>query len=517
MTQGREKSMVEKRQILIELRKGSSIRKISRKLHVHRDIIRSLAEIANAQGWLHPDSEIPTEEEMLHVIHLKHKPAHVLDNYLDSIRLWRQEGYTAVVIRRLIHDSFGFLVQIGALRRYIRRHFPKVYDPVMVRRTIPGATMDVDFGFLGLLWDEKLGKKRKAWVFSARLRHSRKTYRRIVQKQDLATFLMCHIYAFEHFNGVPEEVVLDNLKAGVIQSSIDNDKLNPSYYELAEYYAFRISPCLPRTPEHKGGVENDINFIKRNFWPEIREKLKNQPKFSFCKAQEAIEKWDREVANIRKIGGINRSPDEIFQTEEKATLKALPTTRWELSKWLQCTVGRDWRVVIDGSYYSVPYGYIGQTVHCRVTHHFVHIYFEGSCVAKHPKASSKGEYHRNHNHAPPFKEAVLNCTRDGLLENAKEIGPNTYILCEKILSDPRVDKLRPVRSILSLAISYEKGRLENACRRALAYKNTSYASVKNILENGLDFEAEQIVPYSERVFKYARDPKEFVTTHVKEI
>jgi transposase len=452
MTQGRRISVAEKRQILIELRKGSSIRKVSRALHVHRDIVRSVVDVANFQDWLHPDCVIPSEEEMQCIIAQKHQPAHILDDYRDNIHEWSREGYSGVVIQRLLQNNHDVFVHIGVLRRYLKRHFPKSIDPVMIRQTIPGATMDVDFGFLGMLWDEKTSKMRKAWVFSARLRHSRKTYRKIVPKQDSPTFLMCHIYAFEHFDGVPEEVVLDNLKAGVIQSSIDNSMLNRSYYELAEHYGFRISPCRPRTPEHKGGVENDVKFVKRNFWPEIREKQKQQPQFSFNLAQEAIEKWDNEIASIRIIRGINRSPEEIFTHEEKGSLKPLPVSRWECTKWLQCTVGRDWRVVIDSSYYSVPYAYIGQTVHCRVTCQFVYIYHEHAHIAKHPIANSKGEYIKNPDHAPPFKDAVLNCTRKGLLENSKEIGPNTHAFCQQMLSDPHVDKLRPVRSLLRLVV-----------------------------------------------------------------
>ena len=60
MVQGKEKTMAEKRQILIELRKGSAIRKISRELRVHRSIIRSLMEISKKEGWMHPDSPIPS-------------------------------------------------------------------------------------------------------------------------------------------------------------------------------------------------------------------------------------------------------------------------------------------------------------------------------------------------------------------------------------------------------------------------------------------------------------------------
>lgn len=175
MTQGKRKSMAEKRQILIELKKGNSIRKISRALHIHRDVVRSVVDVANKKGWLHPDCAIPAEEDMRSLIEQLHQPAHMLDNYRDTIRAWTQAGYSGVVIQRLLHNNHEVFVRIGALRRYLSKHFPKSIDPVMVRQTIPGATMDVDFGFLGMLWDEKAGKMRKAWVFSARLRHSRKT------------------------------------------------------------------------------------------------------------------------------------------------------------------------------------------------------------------------------------------------------------------------------------------------------------------------------------------------------
>jgi transposase len=341
MVQGKEKTMAEKRQILIELRKGTPIRKISRELRVHRDVIRTLIIVAASQNWLNPSSQIPSEAEIAFVVRSNHKPVHELDAHLDKIQVWYTEKYSAIVIQRMLHEHYNYPVQIGALRRYMRKHIRPIPDPVMVRSVISGKTMEVDFGFLGYLFDPSTNKKKKAWVFSARLRHSRKSYRRIVQRQDTTTFLLCHVHAFEHFGGVPEEVVLDNLKAAVIHSCVDNDMLNRSYYELASHYDFRINPCLPGVPEHKGGVENDMKYVKRNYWPQIREKLKTNPEFSFHQAQEALEQWDREVASKRKIRGIDRSPEEIFESEEKYFLKKLPDHRWEGATWTQCTVGRD--------------------------------------------------------------------------------------------------------------------------------------------------------------------------------
>jgi Transposase and inactivated derivatives len=203
---------------------------------------------------------------------------HPLDPYKEQIQKWDQDGISSVVIKRLLHDKCPCDIQ--AIRRYRNKHFPKRIEPVMVRPTIPGQDLDLDFGELGRFLDDDENLK-KVYVFSLRLRHSRMVYREITLDQKLPTFLMGHIHAFEYFNGVPANCIPDNLKAAVVKSSVDNDGINRSYQELAEYYGFVIAPCLPRTPQHKGGVENDIKYIKHSFLSEFlaqqREKSINVP------------------------------------------------------------------------------------------------------------------------------------------------------------------------------------------------------------------------------------------------
>lgn len=504
--------MTDKREILILLRKKYSIRKISQELNIHRKTVRSIRTAAIKKDWLNPNIDMPSDHEIAQIgIAQIARAAHPLDTHAEAIKQWRSEGMSAMVMQRLLEEMHSSCYGIGALRRYIRKICPEIPDPVMVRATVAGDTMEVDFAFLGYVWDESLGKPRKAWVFSGRLRHSRRAYRKMVWKQDVATFLMCHVHAFEYFGGVPYRVVLDNLKAGVIKSCVDNDMLNRSYKELAECYGFMISPCLPRTPQHKGGVENDMNYIKQSFWPVIREKQKTRPHLSLNEAQENLEKWNREVADIRKINGIGRFPAEIFEAEERITLQPLPAYQWEPTAWFQCIVGRDWRIRYDSAHYSVPYGLIGQTVQVRVTSQFLHVFFEHQQVAHHPRAKLKGEYQRNTYHAPPLKEAVLNCTREGLLLQAQELGMLVHQFCETLLSDPHIDKLRPVRCLLRLALTYEASRLDKACGRALAYKTIQYRSVKDILEKRLDQEP-LLNPTPKTMttnFKFARNPQEY--------
>ena len=180
----------------------------------------------------------------------------------------------------------------------------------MVRSTIPGEDADVDFGDLGTFEDDD-GECKKVYLISIRLRHSRKAYRSLVLNQTNNTFNEAHIHAFEFFGGIMHKIHPNCTKCAVIRASIENDGLNKSYQSLAEYYNFLISPCRPYTPEHKGGVKKDMNYVKRSFVAYFRAKQKElgvkTPKIRDL--QEAFERWQREVDDVHIIQGIEKSPN----------------------------------------------------------------------------------------------------------------------------------------------------------------------------------------------------------------
>ena len=101
--------------------------------------------------------------------------------------------------------------------------------------------------------------------------------------------------------------------------------------------------------------------------------------------------------------------------------------------------------MLDNAYYSVPYNLIGKTVEVCITDTLVKIFYENEEVTLHDRASKKWEYKRKAEHAPPFQEAVLQCSREGLLALAQDIGSFTHQVAYAILSHPSVDKLKPVR------------------------------------------------------------------------
>jgi len=517
MTKGKCKTMLDIREVIHRLREGHSNRRIWRETGVDRSIIKKIKILANLHRWLDVSLTMPTDEEISkfwNSTNKVQKKKHPLDLHRDSLEQWKKEGCSAIVIHRLLKDKCPCDPQ--AIRRYMHKYFPNPIDPVMVRHTIPGNDLDIDFGYLGKFLNDE-GIVKKAWVFSFRLRHSRRAYREIVLDQSSQTFLISHIHAFEWFGGVPKNVILDNCKAAVTQSTIDNDKIRRSYQELAEHYGFLISPCLPRTPEHKGGVESDVKYIKTNFLSYFlaRQKEKNVSMASLKELADSLNIWGKEVADMHIVHGIGRSPLEIFKSEEEKELRFLPKSRWELTCWSQSIVHKDWRIMYDCAYYSVPYQLIGKTVQICATASLIRIFYDHKEIAYHERAKKKWEYKRKVEYAPPIQENVLQCTREGLLSLAETIGPFTYKVAGEILSHPTVDKLRPVRHLLNLTRKYSKERLEKACQRACNYKIFSYVSIKNILENNLEskpseiYLPQKVIPIQQ--FRFARDPGDYKT------
>jgi len=507
----RRKGVVEIKEIIVRLRKKQGIRSIRRELRIHRKIIRKVKDIASIHGWLESENGFPTDKQ-IHTAWFGDKTAqvkeHPLDKYYDDFERWIEEEYTYVVMHELINDRYN--CSETTVRRYVQRKFPKKIKPVIRRITNPGEVMEVDFGYLGITYNTSEKRNRKTYVFSARLRHSRKAYREIVFNQKADTFFQCHIHAFEFFGGIPEKCTPDNLKAAIIKASFEDPIVNLSYRSLAEYYDFLISPTLPYHPHHKGGVENDIKYIKKNFWPIAKERQRQKGR-DIPYSDEliiALEKWTKEVTEERIIKGVGRSPRDIFENEEKKKLKNLPLFRWAMETWAKCKVEPDCSIQFDKAFYSVPYEHIGKSVMSCGDSTKVRIFLDYAEICSHLKAAKDWEFIRNPNHFPPNLEDYMRTTKNGLYYQAKRIGSYTEEAVYQLFDVKGVDALRQVRAIVfNFTKKFSSFRVEQACHRAIHYNIVSYMSIKNILVKGLDklsLDEPDCVRSGQKYFRFSR-------------
>jgi transposase len=505
---------VELRDVINRLRLGQGIRRIQADTGVHRTIIRSLRDTAEAKGWLTEGSSLPTEEEVQQARHSQVPPessAHPLEAFRQQIEQWVAAGHSYVVMHQLIRDRYT--CSEATLRRFVQRRFPSRPRVSVARPTVAGQDMEVDFGYLGLCYDPQSRRNRRVWLFSARLRHSRLAWREAVLEQSGRVFFQCHMHAFEYFDGVPMSVVPDNLKAAVMKASWEEPLVNRSYRQLAEHYGFLINACPPHRPRAKGGVENDIKYVKHNFWPLFvegqKERGRQVPRHD--ELAEALAAWTAEVSEQRLVRGVGRSPREIFEAEERMKLRPLPAQRWEPTSWALAKVGADFRIQFQKGFYTVPYRYIGEQVTVCGTGTTIRIFSDLTEIALHPRVERPWQTHANPLHAPVYIERFLAESRAGLLAWAQRLGEPVGKVAQQILEQKAVDGLRPTRALLRLASTYSAARLVRACDRALRFATPSYSSVKNILLNNLDGQPAEAAldERGQRVFRFSRRGTDF--------
>jgi len=188
-----------------------------------------------------------------------------VEPFRDLVRKLRQEGVEIAAIHERLKER-GYKGSYSAVYRFVRRLEPPTPEVVARVETHPGEEAQVDFGYAGKMIDPGTDHPRKTWAFVMTLSWSRHQYVEFVFDQKLETWLSLHRNALTFFGGVPERLVIDNLKAAIVRACFYDPQAQQAYRECAEHYGFLISPCRPRTPEHKGKVEQGgVHYVKRNF------------------------------------------------------------------------------------------------------------------------------------------------------------------------------------------------------------------------------------------------------------
>jgi hypothetical protein len=195
----------------------------------------------------------------------------------------------------------------------------------------------------------------------------------------------------------------------------------------------------------------------------------------------------------------------------------LPVYPFNLCEVRPVKLHPDCHVVIDGSFYSAPWTYVGRQLEAYVGERVVEIYDGVELLTTHPRATKKGEWHTRMEHYPPEKAAYLERTPQRCQQLAVGIGPATSQVVQRLLAERPLDRLRSVQAILRLVDTVGRRRLEAACARALYFGDPRYRRIKDILNAALDQEPlpqpesapGPITPNTSRRFAFARPAQEF--------
>jgi transposase len=470
--------------IIQRLQLGESERRIALDMHIARKTVRKYHAIAKEQGYLEKTEDRPSESGLRAALGpgvRAPKQASTVEPYREKIEEWVKAEVEMTAIWLRLRENYGYKGGYSSIRRFVHRLKPAEPEVFVRVHSDPGEDMQVDFGSVGQLYDPVSKRMRTAYAFVATLGYSRHQYAELVFDQKVGTWIALHKRAFEYLGGVPKRVIPDNLKAAVLKALVHDPILGEAYRKMALHYNFLISPTIPHTPRHKGKVESGVHYVQRNF-------MAGQEFVDIQVGNIHLRDWIVNTAGVRKHGTTGEAPLHLFHEFECACLQPLPAQPFQLLEIRPVKVHPDCHVVIQGSFYSVPFAYVGQELAAHVSETFVELYKGQELVSTHPHSTRPGQWQTRVEDYPPAKAAYLIRTPEYCKKLGANIGPSTQSVVEQLLADRPLDRLRSVQAILRLEESVGSKRLEAACARALYFGDVRYRQIKLILNAALDRE-----------------------------
>jgi transposase len=368
----------------------------------------------------------------------------------------------------------GFRSSYYSVRRFVRGLAATQELPFRRLECGPGEEAQVDFGSGApiLLPD---GKRRRPHVFRIVLSHSRKGYSEAVARQTTDNFIRCLENAFWHFGGVPQRLVLDNLRAAVTKADWFDPDLNPKVCSFAQHYGVALLPTRPYTPRHKGKVERGIDYVQENA-------LKGRSFASLDEQNHFLLDWERTVADTRLHGTTRRQVGAHFADGERAALQPLPVERFPCFQEARRVVHRDGHVEIERAYYSVPPEYLARHVWARWDGRLVRVFNDHlEQIALHVK-HEPGRFSTQSQHIAGPKISGVERGAAWLLGQVHRLGPHSSRWAEAMLQARGVEGVRVLQGLLNLAHRHPCAAIEHACDIALSHGAYRLRTLRALIE-----------------------------------
>jgi transposase len=395
--------------------------------------------------------------------------AHLLERY----------PYSAAQVFQRLREQ-GFTGGYSIVKAYVRAVRPKRQPAFLTLAFAPGECAQVDWGSFGAV---PVGRtSRRLSFFVIVLCYSRMMYVEFTVSQTMEHFLACHQHAFEFFGGIPNKVMVDNLKSAVLQRVLGEAPVfNPKYLDFATHCGFTIAPCNVGKGNEKGRVENGVGYVKKNFLAGLAI-----PDFSALNP--AARQWLDTVANVRLHGETKDTPLTLWHTE-RPRLTPLPLHPFDIATVSQVRASRQFRITLDTNRYSVPAHYAGQTLTLKTYPDRLCLYHGDTLIARHARRYDRFQDVEDPDHPKPLLEQRKKARDHQLFRRFLALSPRAEVYYLK-LEERRLNPHHHVRKIVALSDIYTPEAVARAMEDAFTYEAFSAEYIANLLEQRARFTPE---------------------------
>lgn len=310
-----------------------------------------------------------------------------LDNYKEVIVQKLDLGCTFKSIYCFIQKK-GYEGKYTILRDFCAAHRTEEIRKATIRfETSPGLQAQVD-------WKESVrmisrsGEVFEINIFLMLLGYSRMKYLQLTIDKAQDTLFDCLINGLKYFEGVPKEIIFDNMRTVVNQSrtNYQDAVINESFYQFSKDLSFEVWTCRAYRPQTKGKVE------------------------ALAKLMSRLEPYNYEFKTLQELNEIVIAVNNELNTEVSQAINCPPVIRWKkekeyllqlpnqdvlngyLTSPITRTVSKESMVTYKYNKYSLDPQYIGKTVTLKVESSKLIILFNGIIIASHEISQRKFNY-----------------------------------------------------------------------------------------------------------------------------
>jgi transposase len=512
----REVAVTEIREVLRGWLAGAGLRKVAAQAGVDRKTARRYVQAAVEAGLARDGGPGQLTDELVGQVAQVVRPMRPgghgqaweqLEACRAEIEGQVRQGLTVVKIGVLL-ERRGVVVPYRTLHRFCveRCGFGRTAATVRVADGEPGAECQLDFGYLGMLFDTVTGRQRKTQALIFTAVYSRHMFVWLSFTQTLAAFIAGCEAAWVFFGGVFKVLISDNASAIVADADAVNPRFTAGWLDYAQHCGFATDAARVRSPKDKPRVERAVQYVRGNFFA-------GEHFTGLADAQARAETWCRDVAGTRIHGTIAARPAEVFAEHEARALLPLPVP-YDVPVLARVKVHRDFHVEIGRALYSAPKEYLGACLDARADSALVKLFHQGVLVKTHPR-QQPGRRITDPADLPAEKTTYAMRDVAALAKAARRHGDAIGVYAEQLLdTDLPWTKMRQVYRLLGLVRRYGPGPVEAACNRALEVDVVNVTKIASMLERATENAPPPPRPPVAATARFARDPAEYRATQL---
>ena len=339
------------------------------------------------------------------------KRASKLDEFKETIKEKLELGCSAMSIFKFIQKD-GYNGSYSLLADYANKHKREEIKKATLRyETSPGFQAQVDWKE-SLKMVSKSGEIFEVNIFLMILGYSRMKFLKLTSDRTQKTLFECMNEAFKYFEGVPKEILFDNMPTVVdrANSRIGHVKINSKFAQYAKDMGFNVITCKAYRPQTKGKVEALAKLVDRL-------KIYNNEFETYEELQKIVNVFMKDINNEVSQATNQKPIDRI----KKETKYLLPLPSQDILKTYipspkEYKVSKESMVMYKGQKYSVPTSLIGESVSVKETDEYIHIYYTTNFITSHKKSNKFLNYKKEHIEDIAKSDAFKHKTNDEIAE-----------------------------------------------------------------------------------------------------